>query len=90
VREETSGRTSGAFCAGPYSPIHEWHFPWGKALCPGRKLKRGSCQGSQALSSQEITLGQKWIAALLFFGERKKEPALFQLVDCDREQLLEI
>jgi hypothetical protein len=23
VREETSGRTSGAFCAGPYSPIHE-------------------------------------------------------------------
>lgn len=76
-REGTSGRTSGAFCAGPSSPQHEWHFPWGKALCPGRKLKRRSCQGSQGLSSQEITLRQKAIAALLFFWRKKKRTCPF-------------
>lgn len=76
-REGTSGRTSGAFCAGPSSPQHEWHFPWGKALCPGRKLKRRSCQRSQGLSSQEITLRQKAIAALLFFWRKKKRTCPF-------------
>lgn len=72
----------------PAAALDERHFPWGKALRPGRKPKRGSCQSSQGLSSQEITLGQKWITAVLFFGERKKELTLSPLVDCDTEQLL--
>lgn len=72
----------------PAATLYEWHFPWGKALHPGRKLKRGSCQGTRGPSSQEITPGQKWITAVLFFGERKKELTLFPLVDCDTEQLL--
>lgn len=71
ARQEARSPADGAFCAGCALGRT---LPLGKSPALGEEAAERELPG---LSSQEITPGQKWMAALLFFWRKKKRTRPF-------------